>query len=50
MNWAGIAKFMWCPGSVRLACRVPGIGHRIKSKDNRDKRVELLQRWVASGW
>lgn len=23
---------------------VPGIGHRIKSKDNRDKRVELLQR------
>ena len=24
--------------------RVPGIGHRIKSKDNRDKRVELLQR------
>ncbi|KAK9803247.1 hypothetical protein WJX73_009672 [Symbiochloris irregularis] len=23
--------------------RVPGIGHRIKSKDNRDKRVELLQ-------
>ena len=22
--------------------RVPGIGHRIKSKDNRDKRVELL--------
>lgn len=25
--------------------RVPGIGHRIKSKDNRDKRVELLQRW-----
>ncbi len=25
-------------------CRVPGIGHRIKSKDDRDKRVELLQR------
>lgn len=22
--------------------RVPGIGHRIKSKDNKDKRVELL--------
>lgn len=22
--------------------QVPGIGHRIKSKDNRDKRVELL--------
>jgi ATP citrate (pro-S)-lyase len=27
--------------------RVPGIGHRIKSKDNRDKRVELLQRYAA---
>ena len=26
--------------------RVPGIGHRIKSKDNRDKRVELLQRYA----
>jgi hypothetical protein len=26
--------------------RVPGIGHRIKSKDNRDKRVELLQNYA----
>jgi ATP citrate (pro-S)-lyase len=26
--------------------RVPGIGHRIKSKDNRDKRVEILQRYA----
>lgn len=26
--------------------RVPGIGHRIKSKDNRDARVELLQRYA----
>ncbi|KAL0040061.1 hypothetical protein WJX79_004660 [Trebouxia sp. C0005] len=26
--------------------RVPGIGHRIKSKDNRDKRVELLQKYA----
>eukprot|EP00898_Chlorokybus_atmophyticus_P001295 jgi/Chlat1/2166/Chrsp17S00189 len=25
--------------------RVPGIGHRIKSRDNRDKRVELLQKY-----
>ena len=27
----------------RKGLRVPGIGHRIKSRDNRDKRVELLQ-------
>jgi ATP citrate (pro-S)-lyase len=26
--------------------RVPGIGHRIKSKDNRDKRVQLLQEYA----
>ena len=30
----------------RRGLRVPGIGHRIKSKDNRDKRVELLQRYA----
>ncbi|KAK2076579.1 ATP-citrate synthase beta chain protein 1 [Prototheca wickerhamii] len=30
----------------RRGVRVPGIGHRIKSKDNRDKRVELLQRYA----
>lgn len=26
--------------------RVPGIGHRIKSKDNRDARVLLLQQYA----
>ena len=26
--------------------RVPGIGHRIKSKDNRDARVALLQAYA----
>jgi ATP citrate (pro-S)-lyase len=30
----------------RRGLRVPGIGHRIKSRDNRDKRVELLQRYA----
>lgn len=30
-------------GMKRAGKRVPGIGHRIKSKDNRDARVELLQ-------
>eukprot|EP00850_Spirogloea_muscicola_P010535 SM000062S19921 [mRNA] locus=s62:372932:375051:- [translate_table: standard] len=28
--------------------RVPGIGHRIKSRDNRDKRVELLQKYARA--
>jgi hypothetical protein len=31
-----------CKRSVQ-GIRVPGIGHRIKSKDNRDARVMLLQ-------
>ena len=32
----------------RAGVRVPGIGHRIKSKDNRDKRVELLQEYARA--
>ncbi len=33
-------------GLKKRGKRVPGIGHRIKSKDNRDKRVELLQQYA----
>eukprot|EP00878_Enallax_costatus_P011558 GHUV01012066.1.p1 GENE.GHUV01012066.1~~GHUV01012066.1.p1 ORF type:complete len:354 (+),score=114.52 GHUV01012066.1:1307-2368(+) len=33
-------------GLKKQGKRVPGIGHRIKSKDNRDKRVELLQKYA----
>ncbi len=33
-------------GMKKRGIRVPGIGHRIKSKDNRDKRVELLQNYA----
>lgn len=33
-------------GLKKQGKRVPGIGHRIKSKDNRDARVELLQRYA----
>ncbi|GBG75748.1 hypothetical protein CBR_g20994 [Chara braunii] len=32
-------------GMKKKGLRVPGIGHRIKSKENRDKRVELLQKY-----
>ncbi|KAK7264713.1 hypothetical protein RJT34_32323 [Clitoria ternatea] len=28
--------------------RVPGIGHRIKNRDNKDKRVELLQKFART--
>jgi len=30
--------------------RVAGIGHRIKNKDNRDKRVELLQKYASENF
>jgi ATP citrate (pro-S)-lyase len=33
-------------GLKKQGKRVPGIGHRIKSKDNRDKRVELLSKYA----
>ncbi|PNH00823.1 ATP-citrate synthase beta chain protein 2 [Tetrabaena socialis] len=33
-------------GLKKQGIRVSGIGHRIKSKDNRDKRVELLQNYA----
>jgi ATP citrate (pro-S)-lyase len=33
-------------GLKKKGIRVPGIGHRIKSKDNRDKRVALLQEYA----
>jgi hypothetical protein len=37
-------------GLKKRGKRVPGIGHRIKSKDNRDKRVELLQNYARKVW
>lgn len=35
-------------GMKKRGIRVPGIGHRIKSRDNRDKRVELLQKYART--
>lgn len=40
----GAAAFV--EGLKKQGKRVPGIGHRIKSKDNRDKRVELLSKYA----
>ncbi|KAI8471432.1 MAG: citrate synthase-like protein [Monoraphidium minutum] len=42
----GLSPPDFVEGLKRRGKRVPGIGHRIKSKDNRDKRVELLQNYA----
>nr|APT69332.1 ATP-citrate lyase large subunit [Dunaliella tertiolecta]APT69334.1 ATP-citrate lyase large subunit [Dunaliella tertiolecta] len=41
-----LAPHDFVEGLKKKGMRVPGIGHRIKSKDNRDKRVELLQQYA----
>lgn len=55
----GLTPAAFVEGLKAKGIRVPGIGHRIKSKDNRDKRVELLQQYArkvgrasfrAQGW
>lgn len=43
---AGQAPSDFVEGLKKKGIRVSGIGHRIKSKDNRDKRVELLQAYA----
>lgn len=43
MALQGLEADEYVEGMKKRGIRVPGIGHRIKSKDNRDKRVELLQ-------
>lgn len=42
----GLDPESYVEGMKKKGQRVPGIGHRIKSKDNRDARVELLQRYA----
>lgn len=42
----GLDADEYVEGMKKKGIRVPGIGHRIKSKDNRDKRVELLQNYA----
>ena len=43
---AGRAPDEYVEWMKRQGERVPGIGHRIKSKDNRDARVALLQAYA----
>lgn len=49
---AGQSPVEYVESMKAAGARVPGIGHRIKSKDNRDARVALLQvrRTGGRGW
>uniref|UniRef100_A0A453SMA1 ATP citrate synthase n=2 Tax=Aegilops tauschii subsp. strangulata TaxID=200361 RepID=A0A453SMA1_AEGTS len=42
----GLMPYEFVEGMKKKGIRVPGIGHRIKSRDNRDKRVQLLQKYA----
>ncbi|GAQ90472.1 ATP-citrate lyase B [Klebsormidium nitens] len=46
----GLKPFEFVEGMKKKGIRVPGIGHRIKSRDNRDKRVELLQQYARANF
>ncbi|KAF7103209.1 hypothetical protein CFC21_104223 [Triticum aestivum] len=41
-----LTPYEFVEGMKKKGIRVPGIGHRIKSRDNRDKRVQLLQKYA----
>ncbi|KAK1293923.1 ATP-citrate synthase beta chain protein 1 [Acorus calamus] len=42
----GLSPYEFVESMKKKGIRVPGIGHRIKRGDNRDKRVELLQQYA----
>ncbi|KAL9248669.1 ATP-citrate synthase beta chain protein 1-like protein [Drosera capensis] len=44
----GLTPYEFVESMKKKGIRVPGIGHRIKRGDNRDKRVELLQRFART--
>ncbi|KAK6122591.1 hypothetical protein DH2020_043674 [Rehmannia glutinosa] len=46
----GLTPYEFVESMKKKGIRVPGIGHRIKRGDNRDKRVELLQRFARSNF
>ncbi|CAA6653954.1 unnamed protein product [Spirodela intermedia] len=43
-----LTPYEFVEGMKKRGIRVPGIGHRIKRGDNRDKRVELLQEYART--
>jgi ATP citrate (pro-S)-lyase len=46
----GLTPYEFVEGMKKKGIRVPGIGHRIKRGDNRDQRVELLQRFARANF
>ncbi|KAH0676610.1 hypothetical protein KY285_024411 [Solanum tuberosum] len=46
----GLPPSEFVEGMKIKGIRVPGIGHRVKRGDNRDKRVELLQRYARENF
>ncbi|GMH18234.1 hypothetical protein Nepgr_020075 [Nepenthes gracilis] len=44
----GLTPYEFVEDMKKKGIRVPGIGHRIKRGDNRDKRVELLQAFART--
>ncbi|CAN1281565.1 ATP-citrate synthase beta chain protein 1 [Linum perenne] len=44
----GLSPYEFVESMKKKGIRVPGIGHRIKRGDNRDKRVELLQEFART--
>ncbi|KAE8725852.1 ATP-citrate synthase beta chain protein 1 [Hibiscus syriacus] len=46
----GLTPYEFVEGMKKKGIRVPGIGHRIKRGDNRDKRVELLQLFARTNF
>ncbi|KAK6790171.1 hypothetical protein RDI58_013971 [Solanum bulbocastanum] len=50
MLMTGLPPSEFVEGMKIKGIRVPGIGHRVKRGDNRDKRVELLQRYARENF
>ncbi|KAG9143949.1 hypothetical protein Leryth_022968 [Lithospermum erythrorhizon] len=46
----GLTPYEFVESMKKKGIRVPGIGHRIKSRDNRDKRVEFLQQYARENF
>ncbi|WVY92826.1 hypothetical protein V8G54_031914 [Vigna mungo] len=45
---SGLRPYEFVEGMKKKGIRVPGIGHRVKNKDRKDKRVELLQKFART--
>ncbi|KAJ1380588.1 Succinyl-CoA synthetase-like [Sesbania bispinosa] len=44
----GLTPYEFVENMKKKGIRVPGIGHRVKNRDNKDKRVEMLQKFART--